>query len=178
MRTSNNVVWRSLEKWSAVFFLVAGTLVLISTAATGVEWLTGATGLTDGPLDVAAFFGMVLSYVGLLGLYPKLADDQSRLSQVSVLLLLVPVAVIIVDLVSILLGGGPPFGLTIASIAFLLFALGIALFGVASLRTHDTSNAMVGSCWRTPVGGQHSSAQDRSTGSRYREASCSVSRWL
>lgn len=142
MRTSNNVWWRSLESWSAEIFLTAGILVLVSTVATGIEWLTAATGLTDGPLGVLAFLGMVLSYFGLLGLYPKLADGRSRLSRISVLLLLVPVAVIIVDLVSILVGFGPPFGLLIASIAFLLFALGIALFGVASLRTHGTATSI------------------------------------
>ena len=129
MQTRNNRVWFSLEKWSSTVFLVAGVLVLISTVATGIEWLTNATGLTDGPLGVAAFIGMVVSYVGLLGLYPRLAEEDSRLSRVSVSLLFVPVAVIIADLVSIVLGFGPPFGLTVASAAFLLFALGIALFG-------------------------------------------------
>ena len=111
------------------------------------RWSVGwrhRTGLTNGPLGVAAFIGMVVSYVGLLGLYPRFAEEDSRLSRVSVSLLLVPVAVIIADLVSIMLGFGPPFGLTVASAAFLLFALGIALFGVASLRTRGTANAVGG----------------------------------
>lgn len=141
MLTRDNRVLSSLEKWSSTVFLVAGVLLLVAAVATGIEWLTDVTGLTNGPLGVAAFIGMVVSYVGLLGLYPRLDDENSRLALVSVLLVLVPLVVIIVEVGSVVLGFGPLYGLLIASAGFLLFALGIALFGVASLRSRTTSNA-------------------------------------
>lgn len=135
MSTDDNRVWGWLDRWCATTFLVAGILVGVSMVATGLELFTDIVGLTDGPLGVAAFVGMLVSYVGLLGLYPKLVEQTPRLARTSTGLLLIPVALIMVAVVSLALGSEPPFGPTVASVAFLLFALGIALFGVGSIRT-------------------------------------------
>lgn len=134
--------WESLEKWSAVTFLIAGILLLIGTAAVALEWLAGMEGLSESPLAFASFLGFVVTYIGLLGLYPRLADQTPRLARAATGLLLIPVLVILIDLVAVILGFTPPFAGTPAIAAFLLFALGVALLGVASLLTEAPSPAV------------------------------------
>lgn len=99
-------------------------------------------GLSASPLGLAAFVGFVVSYIALLGLYPRLSDQHPQLARAGIALLAVPVAVIIIDLVSIALGFGAPFGETTATAAFLLFAGGIALFGGISFKTQTPSRAI------------------------------------
>lgn len=140
VRVSRALDW--LEKWSAVTFLVAGLLLLVGWLGVALEWLAGMEGLSESPLAFGGFLGFVITYIGLLGLYPRLADLTPQLARVAIGLLLIPVVVILVDLVAVVLGFGPPFAGTPAVAAFLLFALGIALLGVASLRTEVPSRAV------------------------------------
>lgn len=129
----------SLERWSVMVFLLAGILLSIATINEGVM----AIGMETPELfQFAGFLGMIVSYLGLLGLYPRLADRTSQLTRVGLGLLFLPVVVIIIDLISVALGFGPPFGVTFATAAFGLFALGVALFGVVILRAEILSNAI------------------------------------
>lgn len=66
-----------LEGHSAVLFLVAGVLLIGYAALTGVEAFTTAT------VEPNLFeFGYVLGFLGLLGLYPRLVDQQPWLARV------------------------------------------------------------------------------------------------
>lgn len=121
-------------------FVVAGLLMLVATINEGLLWATEME--TPELLQFAGFVGMILSYVGLVGLYPRLGGRRSRLAQAGIGLLFVPVAVVVIDLISVALGYGPPFGVTLATAAFGLFALGVALFGVISIRSDVYSSAV------------------------------------
>lgn len=142
-------IWgRILEQTSPSVFLLAGGLLLITTTINGVDvftpidtqqgvllWLEGLTG----------FGGVVLSFVGLLGLYPTLSDAAPRLARAGKLLAVGPTVFFSVVLVSCTvlapLIGFPslktlvPSFLIIAGGILLLFAVAMTLFAVASLRT-------------------------------------------
>lgn len=127
MPTDGNVLWQSLEKWDAIVFLVAGVLLLVATINEGLIWAANME--MPELLEFAGFLGMFISYLGLLGLYPRLAGRTSELARVGLGLLLLPVAVILIEVIFMAVGVGPQFGRTIALGAFGLFALGVALFG-------------------------------------------------
>ena len=98
--------------------------------------LTGVTGSA----------GIILSYVGLLGLSPWYAERTPRLARTGFVLVVLPTLLITVLLVWGLashlpiatvpspIDVVPGFGL-IFVLTFLLFAVGVGAFGVASLRT-------------------------------------------
>lgn len=133
-RVSRRVL-ESLEKWSAVIFLLAGILLLIGAIVIGLQLLTGDPSFLKDPFELAPPLGFVISYLGLLGLYPRLADPSPRLAKVSVGLLLLPVLVLLIYVITTPLGVTIPYGGTIATVSFVLFALGIALFGIGSYQT-------------------------------------------
>lgn len=130
----------SLAKWSATAFILAGVLMLLAAINPGLGWITGIQGPEQ--LEFAGFLGMILSYIALLGLYPRLADLMPRLARAAIGLLLVPVVIILVDFVSVVLGFGPPFGVIIGTTAAFVFALGIAVLGVGCYRRGVPSRAV------------------------------------
>lgn len=140
MPTDGNALWKSLEKWDATVFLVAGVLLLVATINEGVVWATGME--TPELLEFAGFLGMFVSYFGLLGLYPRLAGRPSDLARAGLGLLLLPVIVILVEVIFMAIGVGPQFGQSIALAAFGLFALGVVLFGVIFYRTEGLPDAI------------------------------------
>lgn len=71
--------WESLEQWSPIAFLVAGVLLVVFAALLGYETFTD----TPAPEDIFGPPGFFLAMVGLLGLYPGLADRAPRLGRVS-----------------------------------------------------------------------------------------------
>lgn len=134
--------WKSVQKLSPAAFLAAGILLVIATVVVGLEWLGGMEGLSEGPLAFAGFIGLIVAYIGLLTLYPRLVDGLPRLARAILGLLFVPVAVILVDLLAVAFGFDPPFAGRVAAVAFLVFAVGIALIGIASLRTRALSRSV------------------------------------
>ena len=134
-------VLESLEKWSAVIFLLAGVFLLVGTVVIGLQLLTGDPDLLKNPFELSPYLGFIISYFGLLGLYPRLAD-RIPLARVSLLLLLVPVIVMLIYIATALVGTELPFGEPVSFGAFILFALGIALFGVGSYQTEVPSRAV------------------------------------
>lgn len=130
--------WGSFEKWSAVAFLVAGVLVSVATVALGLVLVTDRSqGMITGlPLMV----GLLISYIGILGLYPRLANRARRAARAGVLLLLAPVVSLIAFLgYEFAVGGEPPFVGPLFLTVFVGFALGIVLFGTTSYRTEVPS---------------------------------------
>ena len=140
--TGTTRVWDTLERWSGNVFLAAGILVLIGTVVVGLQLLAGNEELLKDPFELAPFLGFVVSYFGLLGLYPRLADRMPRLARVSVFLLLVPVVVMLLFVLSIVGGFDIPSIGPLSLVAFLMFALGIALFGVGSYQTEVPSRGV------------------------------------
>lgn len=137
------VRWESVARWGVTAFLAAGglllltTLLMVLTALTGTAWemLPGITG----------FLGLVLLWVGVLGLYPRVADRTPRLAGTGVALVALSMVTVFVLLVWGTLGHTlsivpipivviPAFGVVFVA-TFLMFALGTTLFGVASLRS-------------------------------------------
>lgn len=144
--------WESLERWCGTIFLVAGVLLLFTAVGFVLEVVTDMA--LQGPiLGIPQFLGLLVGYVGLLGLYSLLRDTAPRLALAGVVLVVAPVVTIVLVLVHALtMGGEPPFADTIFMVIGVGFAVGIALFGVASLRT-ETPSRGVGVCllvWAVP----------------------------
>lgn len=150
-------VWNTVERYSPVAFLAAGGLLLVAGTIDGLEvftpietqhgvllWLEGLTG----------FGGVVLSFVGLLGLYPNLLDETPRMARTGMLLALGPTGffsfvVVSCSFVAPLMGFPSlktlvPSFVTIIGVTLLLFSLAITVFGVASFRTAVPSRTVGG----------------------------------
>lgn len=125
-----------------MIFLVSGLLLLVGTIVIGLQLVTGDPTFLKTPFELAPPLGYIISYLGLLGLYPRLADSFPRLARVSIVLLLLPVVVLLVYVVTVALGSDFPFADTISIAAFLLFAVGIALFGVGSYQATSQSSTI------------------------------------
>jgi len=145
------------ERYSAAVFLAAGGLLLIAGIINGIDvftsietqhgvllWLEGLTG----------FGGVVLSFVGLLGLSPKLLDATPRMARTGILLAVGPTGffsfvVVSCSILAPLLGFPSlktlvPSFVTIIGVTLLLFSVAITIFGVASFRTSVPSRAVGG----------------------------------
>lgn len=137
--------WRTLAEQSAMLFIVGGGLLLVTSALFAVQALTPVS--TEGVLTgVTGFLGIILSYIGLLGLYPWFATRTPQLARASFVLVALPTIIVVVLLVwgvatHLPVGAVPsPVNVVpeIGSIlvaTFLLFAVGISLFGLASLQS-------------------------------------------
>lgn len=137
--------WKSLAGRSSMLFLAGGGLLFVTTALVAVELVTPLS--TQGPLTgVTSFTGLILSYVGLLGLYPWFAGRTPRAARAGFALVAFPTLMLAMILVWGLashlpigavpspVGVVPGFGMVFV-MTFLLFAVGMGVFGVASLRT-------------------------------------------
>lgn len=134
--------WALLEKWTAGIFLLSGLLLLIGTVVVGLQLVTGDPTFLKNPFELAPYLGFIVSYFGLLGLYPRLSG-HIPFAKISLLLLLLPVMVMLIYIASAVIGTELPFAGTVSIGAFLLFALGIAQFGIGSYQT-DTPARGVG----------------------------------
>jgi hypothetical protein len=131
-----NTAWDVLEQWSPIAFLAAGALFALPAVVFGLNALTG-TKIAVSPFVIFAF--MVVVFVGLLGLYPRLADRDSTLALGGVGSLAMTAAVFTSTLGVFVL----PIGLTSEKVAVLALVMTVAVgsilalttFGVASLRT-------------------------------------------
>lgn len=68
--------WRTLERWSPVLFLLGAGGVITHAAVQALEAFTAIT----PPPDVFVTTGHLIALVGLLGLYPGLAERTPRLA--------------------------------------------------------------------------------------------------
>lgn len=140
-----STVWAMLEQWSPIAFLAAGGLFVLPTAISGFGAATGAGNIVS---PVVIFVLMLVVFVGLLGLYPRLAQEGSTLVLGGVGLLSVTAVVIISTLATVALPTGPTFGkphiLAIVTTVVVGSTLTLATFGGASLRT-GVHSRLVGS---------------------------------
>lgn len=140
----NTLRWHSLERWSPPLFLIAGGVLIVYAALTGLEAFTDMTLMQKG-FEV----GYVLGFLGLLGLYPTQADRSpwlARAGAVAAVLGAVAFSVFTVNRLAELAGvvsGDPPGWSVFVVMAAVGFVLGYLAFGVASLRA-DTHPRVVG----------------------------------
>lgn len=155
MSTFHKAAWSLLSRWTATVYLLGGGLVLVATAINGVGLFTpiatqeGALLFIEG---LTGFGGVVLSFIGLIGLYPRLADAVSGLSRAGISLAVLPgtffISLIVVcSMLAPLLGFPslktlvPPLRL-VTETTLILYAVATTLFGVASLRSAGLSRAI------------------------------------
>ena len=146
--SATNTMWRSLEQRNAAVFVVAGVLYVGFVIVSAITGFTEITSIWLGVAEIGTGFGgLVVSIIGVIGLYPRLNDRVPRLSGAALLafvLAVVGLAGTVVWLVGIVgLENAPeavPVALTaLASLSILLIAAGFLLFAVACLRTNTPS---------------------------------------
>lgn len=137
-----SVGWEWIAGWCATAFLAAGGLLLATAVVEALSAVTSTSppGIATG---VTGFSGVSLTYVGLLGVYPRVIDRAPRFARAGVAFVTLPVVAIFVLTVWGVVGhktSAVPVPIAVIPIgvvfmaAFLLFVLGTTFFGVASLR--------------------------------------------
>jgi len=146
MRLVSTRRWESLERRSPTAFLVAGALFVIFA----VVWGLGTyTGLQPRPaVDVFGPVGWTAAFLGLLGLYPRLADRSPRAAQAGAVFVAVGVAGAAVTAVTALaeLAGvvtDPPAWFAAFNLPIFVGIIpGFLAFGVATLSTGARSRTL------------------------------------
>lgn len=140
-----NTVWTTLEQWSPKAFLTAGGLFALPVIASGAHAVTG-TEVVVSPAGVFTF--LLVVFVGLLGLCPRLAEQDATLANGCLGLLAVTVTITVpaIGVFTPLLGY--PFGEATALAIVVAVAVGstltVATFGVATLVTGTHSRLVSG----------------------------------
>lgn len=152
-----SIIWNTLELHSATVFIAAGGLLLVAGLINGIDvvtpldtqhgvilWLEGLTG----------FGGVILSVIGILGLYPNLHDATPGLARTGILCALAPTGfftfvVVSCSVLAPILGFPSlktlvPSFVTIIGVILLVFSVAVSIFGVASFRTAVPSRAVGG----------------------------------
>jgi len=141
--TDNIGVWDSIERWRSLAFLAPGVGFLLVTI-NAVLILVANTGMNLSPL---VHLGLVLvAYVGLLGLSPRLVERAPRLGRVcQVFVLIVGVEIVLTFAVGLLpsLMSRPLFAVTVA-MGVLGSALTMTVFGATTLWTRAYSRRVGG----------------------------------
>lgn len=147
MGSSSNSTWESLERWSPKLFLIAGGLLVLAAIAAGVNAVNGVARSPVG--SVVGPVGLAISFVGLLGLYPRVADRTPWLARAGAVFAVVGIVgyagISVGNFVSLLGGNpeGPPGWATVFVPALVLGTLiGFLSFGAASLRTNVLSRTI------------------------------------
>lgn len=143
--------WNRLEARSGTFFLVAGALVAVYAGLHGLEAATDMV-LEPNPFE----FGYVLGFLGLLGVYPAVADESPWLARIGggaavlgVIGLSAFTAVHLAQLAGVLHPTQPTWFGVFGLFALTGFVVGYLSIGVATLRATDRSR-MVGALLLAP----------------------------
>lgn len=145
--TDRNGIWNSLEQRSSTAFLVGGLLMAADAFIVAANIVTGTERLLlFGQVLVGV--GWTAALLGLLGLYPQLADRSRWLSRAGVLFAAIGVVVFAVMAVTVLvyLAGIPAgeysdVGMFFIPGVLIGSVLGFVSFSGASLRTEVHSRA-------------------------------------
>lgn len=128
--------WRGLERWSPTLFLFAGVLLVGYAVLNGMAASTDVAYVTME--DIVGPAGFVLGFMGLLGLYPGLADRSPTVARVGAFCaILGAVGFSVITLQGLAVAVGVT-SMSSPGIFLLFVAIGIIpgylSFGVASLR--------------------------------------------
>lgn len=143
--TDSNGAWSSLERWSATAFLIGGSLMVVDAAFVAANIVTGTERfLFLGQAFVGAAWTAAL--IGLLGLYPGIADRNRWLSRAGVVFAVIGVVTFAAMAVSVLVyyagipqGEYDAIGMLFIPGVLVGSVLGFVVFGIASFRTDDRS---------------------------------------
>lgn len=134
-----------IEKRSGPVFVIAGCLLFVAATLDAVTVVTGAS-ISNDVSAATGVGGLILTYAGLLALYPRLAERAPRLARVGVLLVSLPGISFFAFLAKILLAQfvpvpslSPVLGVVFGAV-FFLFAVGVSVYGIVCLRTDVLSN--------------------------------------
>jgi hypothetical protein len=141
-------LWRAFEERSGTVFLIAGGSFAVATAINGLDLFTPIAtqeGLLLSIEGIAGFGAVVLSFLGLLGLYPRVKTTTPRLGRAGIIFAILP-GVFFFGLFAVCSILAPLLGLPslktivpsfdiIMKTMILCFAVALTLFGVGSLRT-------------------------------------------
>ena len=147
--TARNDLKETFERWGPAAFVLGGIGLLGTTVAGSLDVagiVQSTPRLAMGPL----LFGLWFVFVGLIGLYPRVADGSPRLSRGGVWTsgvawvvwtgtLLAAIAVDVTSERTIADPGG--WGPPLLSGAFLLALLSFLVYGIASARSETPSRA-------------------------------------
>jgi hypothetical protein len=124
---------RTLGKWSGIAFLVAGVSVSIAAIAMAVVLVTDMSpGMITG---LPTMVGLLISYLGMFGLYPILAARNRRAALAGIVFLLFPVIGIGFWLGhDLVVGQMPPYVNLLIGLISGGFVIGLALYGITSYR--------------------------------------------
>lgn len=137
--------WKRLETQSGTLFLVAGAVVVVYAGLHGIEAATDMI-LEPNPFE----FGYVVGFLGLLGLYPTLADENpwlARAGAVAAVIGMIGLSAFTVlhlaELAGLVEPRGPDWFWVFIPLPLIGFVVGYLTFGVASLRA-DVHTRTVG----------------------------------
>jgi hypothetical protein len=145
-----------LKRWSPAIFLTAGSLLSVTAAIEALGAFTRVAAEAGSLLFVqslAGFGGIVLAFVGLVGLSIRLADRSPRLAKLGVGLVALPTLFVLslllcVTVVSVLGLPSPtkvlPALEVVTGTVFLMAAAGITALSIAGLRTDARSRTTGG----------------------------------
>lgn len=136
-------VWHALERWHSVAFFAAGVAFLAITINDGAKVIAN-TGVNLSPLVHLGL--MLVVYVGLLGISPRLRARAPRMGRVcQVLVGVFGVVIVLTFGVGIFPESIPRslFALTVAS-SIIGTALTVTVYGATTLRSHAYSRAVGG----------------------------------
>jgi len=132
--------WKSLERWRGTAFLVGGTIFLLDTGLLAYYVTAGTEPAAFGQGLVGASW--TAAFVGLLGVYPALAERSRWLARIGAVFAVVgavtmaAMAVTAFGYAAGVLGGDMSAVATLfLPTVFLGVVLGFGSFGVATLRT-------------------------------------------
>lgn len=148
--------WGRIERWKGVAFMVGGLIFVADTALVAMHV---AAGTEPGPLGQGLVgAAWTASFVGLLGLYPRLVERTRRLTQAAaVFAVLGAVVMAAMGVTSFAYAAGIPGGelgdvvMYFLPGVFLGIVLGFGLFAAACLRTGAYSKAVAGLLLLLPV---------------------------
>ena len=140
-------LWNLLQKWSATAFLIAGVVLVVYAALLGYQaFIDSSVNFHASEAAVVGPAGFAVGFIGLLGLYPTLADRSPKLARAGAVFAALAVAgwfMIAVDGLANLAGiNWPTWLAAVAILGILGMFLGYAAFGVASLRTDAHSRTL------------------------------------
>lgn len=150
MPTDGSKVWSSLERWSPIGFITSGLGFLIALALLVVDATTTVT-VSESLVSVFVLPSfLALSFLGLPGFYPYVADASPRLALGGVVAAAVAassVTVVTVGKIALHLLGIVGFteeGPLLAGFFLWLvaFFLSVLFYGVASVRTSEPSRVV------------------------------------
>lgn len=149
MPSNTTLPLATLERWSSTAFL-AGALMFVVAAGFNAADVMGGVGHTRLPLKQAVISaGWVAASVGLLGLYPALADRSRRLSRAGAVFTVIGIlgyavmgVLSLADYVGVLGTGFESYAIVFFPPVLVGSLLTFPLFGVASLRSNAHSRTL------------------------------------